>query len=111
MTNGSVVVGTVQNWKKEVEESSIPVLVDFWASWCGPCRFVSPIIDKIAEKHNGKVRVVKVDVDENQELAMKFQIMSIPTVLLFNKGKVLASRIGAAPADVFEAMLTRNVQL
>ncbi len=111
MTKESIVVGTVQNWKKEVEESQLPVLVDFWAAWCGPCRFVSPIIDKLAEKHNGKVKVVKVDVDENQELAMKFGIMSIPTILLFNKGKVLASRIGAAPAEVFEEMLTSKVQL
>jgi thioredoxin 1 len=108
---GLVTIGTEENWKQEVEHSKLPVLVDFWADWCGPCRFVSPIIDKLAEKYDGKIKVVKVDVDANQELSSRFGIMSIPTVLLFEKGKVVASKIGSAPSDVFEEMLTSNVSI
>lgn len=103
------IVGTSRNWSEEVENSKLPVLVDFWASWCGPCRMVSPIIERLAEKYDGKVKVVKVDVDDNQELASRFGIMSIPTIMLFNSGAVVASQIGSAPIEVFEEMLTTNI--
>jgi thioredoxin 1 len=103
-----ITIGTNANWKNEVEESSLPVLVDFWAAWCGPCRMVSPIIDALGKKHIGKVKVVKVNVDENQELAMKFGIMSIPTILLFNHGRPVDQAIGAAPAEFYEDFLRRN---
>lgn len=111
MTSESVVVGTTENWNREVERSELPVLVDFWAAWCGPCRMVSPVIDKLAEKHSGKVKVVKVNVDDNQELAAKFGIMSIPAILLFDKGAVVATQIGSAPAEVFEKMLVGKLNL
>jgi thioredoxin 1 len=103
-----IVVGTDSNWKKEVEQSSVPVMVDFWAPWCGPCRMVSPVIEKLADKYSGKVKVVKVNVDDNQELAMKFNIMSIPTIMLFKDGKALDQAIGAAPSEFYEKLLTKN---
>ena len=109
MSSQSILVGTAENWNSEVEHSDVPVLVDFWAAWCGPCRMVSPVIDNLAEKHSGKLKVVKVNVDENQELAIRFGIMSIPAILLFNKGKVMATQIGTAPSEVFEKMLEENV--
>lgn len=103
-----IVVGTDSNWKNEVEKSSVPVIVDFWAPWCGPCRMVSPVIEKLAGKYSGKVKVVKVNVDDNQELAMKYEIMSIPTIMLFKDGKVVDKAIGAAPSEFYETLLSKN---
>lgn len=103
-----VVVGTDSNWKQEVEQAQVAVMVDFWAPWCGPCRMVSPVIEKLAEKYDGKLKVVKVNVDENQQLAMKFNIMSIPTIMLFKSGKQLEQAIGAAPSEFYERLLTKN---
>ncbi len=111
MESATVVTGTTENWNKEVLDSSVPVLVDFWAAWCGPCRMVSPIIEKLANKYEGKVKVVKVNVDDNQELAMKFNVMSIPTIMLFNGGKILDQQIGAAPTEYFEKFLSKNLKL
>ncbi len=108
MSNEQITVGTTENWKKEVEQADLPVLVDFWAAWCGPCRMVSPIIDSLGKKHQGKVKIVKVNVDENQDLAMKYGIMSIPTIMLFNKGRLVDSAIGAAKAEYYERLLTSN---
>jgi thioredoxin 1 len=99
---------TRDSWKNEVEDSNLPVLVDFWAAWCGPCRMVSPIIDSLGKKHAGKIKVVKVNVDENEELAMKYGIMSIPTIMLFDKGHLVDSAIGAAPSEYFEDFLKKN---
>ena len=103
-----VVVGTDSNWKQEVEQSNLPVIVDFWAPWCGPCRMVSPVIERLAEKYDGKLKVVKVNVDENQNLAMRYNIMSIPTVMLFREGKALDQAIGAAPSEFYERFLSKN---
>ncbi len=108
MPSEEIVIGTSQNWKKEVEEAQLPVLVDFWAAWCGPCRMVSPVIDALGKKHEGKLKVVKVNVDENQDLAEKFGVMSIPTIMLFNGGKLVDSRIGAAIAEEYEDLLKIN---
>ncbi len=106
-----IVTGSDDNWTKEVSQSSVPVLVDFWAAWCGPCRMVSPTIEKLANKYKGKLKVVKVNVDENPDLAMKFNVMSIPTILLFDHGKAMAQQIGAAPAEVFESMISNTLKL
>lgn len=103
-----IVDGTDSNWNLEVEQSRVPVIVDFWAPWCGPCRMVSPVIEKLAEKYSGKLKVVKVNVDDNQMLAMKFNIMSIPTIMIFNGGKPLDQAIGAAPSEFYERMLVKN---
>lgn len=108
MSNEQITVGTTENWKMEVEGSKIPVVVDFWAPWCGPCRMVSPVIDALGKKHQGKIKIVKVNVDENQDLAEKFGIQSIPTVMLFNNGLMVDARVGAAPAELYESFLRSN---
>ena len=83
------------NWQGEVIEAEIPVLVDFWAEWCGPCRAMNPILDEISTELNGQIKVVKVNVDENQQLAGQFGIRSIPTMLLMKEGKVEEQLVGA----------------
>lgn len=88
---------TDDNFQKEVLEASEPVLVDFWATWCGPCRLIAPIIDELAEEYDGTVRVGKVDVDNNQKVAMQYGIRSIPSLLIFKDGKVVATIVGAVP--------------
>jgi thioredoxin 1 len=107
-SSAQIVVGTDSNWKNEVEGSNLPVMVDFWAPWCGPCRMVSPVIEKLAGKYSGKIKVVKVNVDDNQELAIKYNVMSIPTIMLFKGGKAVDQAIGAAPAEFYEKLLTKN---
>jgi thioredoxin 1 len=107
-SSSNIVVGTDSNWQTEVERSDKPVVVDFWAPWCGPCRMVSPVIEKLASKYTGKIKVVKVNVDDNQALAMKFNIMSIPTVMLFKQGRAVDQTIGAAPAEYYEKFLSKN---
>jgi len=83
------------NFATEVEQATLPVLVDFWAEWCGPCRMVAPIIDELAEEYAGKLRVGKVNIDENHQLAARFNLRSIPTLLLFKGGRVVEQVIGA----------------
>ncbi len=95
----SVVILTTQNFADEVINSSIPVLVDFWAEWCGPCRVISPIVDEIANDLNGQLKVGKVNVDNEQELAAKHNIMSIPTLLIFKQGQVVEQIVGAMPKE------------
>ena len=90
----AVITLTEQNFAQEVLQSDKPVLVDFWASWCGPCRMVSPIVDEIAEELDGKVKVGKVNVDEQRELAGEYGIMSIPTLLYFQDGKLVNKTVG-----------------
>ncbi|AFK87000.1 thioredoxin [Thermoanaerobacterium saccharolyticum] len=100
---------TKDNFQEEVVNSNIPVLVDFWAEWCGPCRMVSPIIEELAEDYEGKVKVGKINVDEENELAMQFRIMSIPTIALFKDGKMVDKIIGARPKSDFEDFINRNI--
>lgn len=85
------------------------VLVDFWATWCGPCRMVGPVIDKVAAKYKGKAIVAKVNVDEEQALAAKYNIMSIPTVLVFKNGEKVQEEVGAHPQGFYEEMIERNL--
>lgn len=90
----SVVTITEDNFKTEVLNSEQPVLVDFWASWCGPCRMVSPIVDEIAEESDGNFKVGKINVDEQPDLAAQFNVMSIPTLMVFKNGAVAESAVG-----------------
>lgn len=96
---------TKENFENEVLKSDIPVLVDFWASWCGPCRMLAPTIEELAKEYEGKVKVGKINVDEQQELASKYGIMSIPTVLVFKNGNVAAQSVGFVPKEKLVAML------
>ena len=96
---------TSGNFESEVLNSDIPVLVDFWASWCGPCRMLAPVIEEIAKEYDGKIKVGKVNVDNEQELAIKFKIVSIPTVLLFKNGEIADKSIGFKTKKEFEEML------
>ena len=93
---------TEANFEAEVLNSTTPVLVDFWAEWCGPCRMVSPILDQIASEHSDKLRIVKLDVDANPNLAMKYQITSIPAMKVFQNGEVVTTIIGAKPKPALE---------
>ena len=93
------------NFEKEVLHSDIPVLVDFWATWCGPCRMLAPTIAKIAEEQEGKIKVGKIDVDEEPELSVKYGIASIPTLMVFKNGEVVNKSIGVIPKAAIEALL------
>lgn len=99
------VIITKENFEKEVINSDIPVLVDFWAAWCGPCRMLAPIIEDIAKEYEGKVKVCKINVDEESELAIRYGIASIPTVLFFKGGEIVDKSLGYVPKSRFENML------
>ena len=96
---------TKNNFEAEVLRSEIPVLVDFWATWCGPCRMLAPVIGEIAEEYAGTVKVGKVNVDEEPELAMQFRVDSIPTVMLFREGRLVNTTVGFRPKEQITAML------
>lgn len=94
MAAANIVTLTQDNFSKEVLESSQPVLVDFWAEWCGPCKMLAPILDELAQEYDGRVRIGKVNIDEHQGLAAQFGIRSIPTLLLFQQGQVADQIVG-----------------
>ena len=101
----SVITITKDNFESEVLKSPVPVLLDFWATWCGPCRMVSPIVDEIAEESDGSYKVGKINVDEQPELASQFRVMSIPTLVVMKNGKVVNQATGARPKAQILAML------
>lgn len=94
-------------FKSEVLDSSVPVLVDFWATWCAPCRAIAPSLEELAAQYKGQVKVAKVDVDENQQIAQEFGIRSIPTLLLFKGGKVVDQLVGAVPKGKLEESIKK----
>ena len=96
---------TNENWQNEVINSAVPVLVDFWAPWCGPCRAIAPVLEELAKETAGKLKIAKVNVDENQELAIQFQIRSIPSLLVFKNGTVQKQMVGAMGKSALKAEL------
>ncbi|MEX0764642.1 MAG: thioredoxin [Nitrosopumilaceae archaeon] len=94
-----------KSWQTEVMDSQMPVFVDFWAEWCGPCRMVSPVVEELASEYPGKVKFVKVNVDESGELASKYNVFSIPTLAVFNKGEIIAQQVGAASKASYKNMI------
>ena len=96
-----------QSFEEAVIKSDTPALVDFWAPWCGPCRMVAPVIDKLSEKYQDKFKFCKLNVDENPKTAAKFNVMSIPTIMLFKDGKVADTVVGAVPEDTLKTKIDR----
>ena len=102
---------TDANFEQEVLKSDTPVLIDFWAVWCGPCRMVGPVVEEIASEYNGKLKVGKLDVDNNPEVSMKFGIRSIPTLMVFKGGKVVEQIIGAVPKRNLVDKVMRHISV
>lgn len=105
MSSEGIVHLNESNWESEVTGSSIPVLVDFWAEWCGPCKMIAPALAELADELSGKIKIGKVNVDENQMLAEKFHIRSVPTLLVMKKGAVQEQVVGAMRKDDLKAKL------
>lgn len=103
------IVVTKSNFEQEVLKSPVPVLVDFWAEWCGPCRMIGPVVSEIAKAYDGKLRVGKVNVDKEADLASGFGIVSIPTLIVFKDGQIAVKKVGAVPRQDIEAMFANLI--
>ena len=106
MTN----VSDEKTWEIEVINQPIPVFVDFWAEWCGPCRMVGPVVEELEADYLGKIKFVKVNVDEANALASKYNIFSIPTLMIFSKGEIVAQQVGAASKETYKNMIDKAIE-
>ena len=102
-----VMIKSEKDFVDNVLQSDVPVFVDFWATWCGPCRMVGPIVDQLADEYQGKIKICKVDVDGNQDLSQKYQVMSIPTLMVFKDGSMVDKKVGAAPKQELVKMIEK----
>jgi thioredoxin len=107
--NPNVMQVTDQSFDGDVLKSSTPVFVDFWAPWCGPCRSVAPIVEELASQYSGRLKIAKINVDESQDVAMKYQVTSIPTFILFKEGQIADRTLGAMPKGEFVKFIERNL--
>lgn len=98
-----------ENFDSEVLSGSMPVLVDFWAVWCGPCKMLTPVVDELHAEFEGKAKICKINVDESQDLAAKYNVMSIPTVIIFKGGKVVEQFIGVQPKSVYAEAINKHI--
>lgn len=105
MASKNIVTLTSQNFEAEVGKSAQPVLVDFWAEWCGPCKMLAPVLDELAGEYAGKAKIAKLNIDEHQDLAVRFGISSIPTLLLFKGGEVVNQSVGLKPKAALKQVL------
>ena len=109
MAGENIVTITEQNFGQEVTSSNVPVMLDFWAEWCGPCKMIAPSLNELAEEYKGRVKIGKVNVDENQSLAVKFHISGIPAVFMMKGGEVIDQLVGARSKKDFKAMIDRAI--
>lgn len=109
MASENVMAFTDANFDREVLQSEIPVLVDFWATWCAPCKAIAPLVDAVADEYVGKVKVGKVNVDENQSTPAKFGVRGIPTLILFKGGVVVEQIVGAVPKSQLDALIAKSL--
>ena len=109
MAGQNTLTFTDSSWDQDVLNAEVPVLVDFWAEWCGPCRMVGPTVDAIADEYQGKLKVGKLNVDENGDTAMRYQVRGIPMFLLFKGGKVVGQKVGAMGKGDFKALVDAHV--
>lgn len=107
--NGGPISVTDGNFEQEIEGTDGLSMVDFWAAWCGPCRMVAPVVEQLAEEYEGKVKVAKLDVDANQQTAARFNIRSIPSILLFKDGKHVDTVVGAVPKNLLERKIQEHL--
>ncbi len=107
MASENVTAFTDANFDREVLQSDIPVLVDFWATWCAPCKAIAPLVDAVADEYTGKVKVGKVNVDENQATPAKYSVRGIPTIILFKGGVVVDQVVGAVPKSQMDALIAK----
>jgi thioredoxin 1 len=105
----NVVELTDANWESEVINSSVPVLVDFWAPWCGPCRIIAPVVEKLASEFAGQIKVGKLNTDDNPGVSMRYGIRAIPTIMMFKNGEVVDTRVGVQPEDSLRKMIKNNL--
>ncbi len=109
MAENNHLVISDQNFSDEVLKSREPVLVDFWAPWCGPCRLVGPVVEELASEYQGRIKVGKLNVDENEQTAYRYGIRSIPTIILFKDGRPVDQIVGAVPKHILKKMIDKNI--